>query len=361
MTILDRYVLKQVGFHFLSGVALFVALLSAGDLLFRLAKMWLQQGITGWKVMVIFIYSLPSFLVYVFPMAILLSVLLTVGRMSGDSELVALRAGGVSLWRFTIPFLLFAIWICAGTILLQERVLPYTSLRLKDMWEESSIANWLLQENTFFRDTTEGGVERIFYVRNVNTREALLEGVVVQEYNKGILQRIINADRALNREGKWIFEEGVAYEVNDRGEVERVVHFAREEVKTEEDIKEVLKTQKRPQEMSFAELKSYITRERARGQQTDRLEVILWQKTAIPFACLVFVLLGTSLGIVSPRAGRALGIGLSVLVVFGYYVLFSVTSTLAEGGVFSPILGTWFSNIVGLAMGGAILWWKERK
>lgn len=361
MTILDRYVLKQVGLHFLSGVALFVALLSAGDLLFRLAKMWLQQGITGWKVIVIFIYSLPSFLVYVFPMAILLSVLLTVGRMSGDSELVALRAGGVSLWRFTIPFLLFAIWICAGTILLQERVLPYTSLRLKDMWEESSIANWLLQENTFFRDTTEGGVERIFYVRNVNTREALLEGVVVQEYRKGFLQRIINADRALNREGKWIFEEGVAYEVNDRGEVERVVRFAREEIKTEEDIHEVLRTQKKPQEMSFAELKSYITREKARGQQTDRLEVILWQKTAIPFACLVFVLLGTSLGIVSPRAGRALGIGLSVLVVFGYYVLFSVTSTLAEGGVFSPILGTWFSNIVGLAMGGAILWWKERK
>lgn len=361
MTILDRYVLKQVSFHFLSGVALFVALLSAGDLLFRLAKMWLQQGITGWKVMVIFLYSLPSFLVYVFPMAILLSVLLTVGRMSGDSELVALRAGGVSLWRFTIPFLLFAIWICAGTILLQEQVLPYTSLRLKDMWEESSVANWLLQENTFFRDTTEGGVERIFYVRNVNTQEALLEGVVVQEYSKGILQRIINADRALNREGKWVFEEGVAYEVNDRGEVERVVRFAREEVKTEENIQDVLKTQKRPQEMSFAELKNYIARERARGQQTNRLEVILWQKTAIPFACLVFVLLGTSLGIVSPRTGRALGIGLSVLVVFGYYVLFSVTSTLAEGGVFSPILGTWFSNIVGVAMGGAILWWRERK
>ncbi|MGC8779149.1 MAG: LptF/LptG family permease, partial [Candidatus Caldatribacteriaceae bacterium] len=67
MVVLDRYVLKQIGLHFVSGVALFVALLSAGDLLFRLAKMWLQQGITGWKVMVIFLYSLPSFLVYVFP------------------------------------------------------------------------------------------------------------------------------------------------------------------------------------------------------------------------------------------------------------------------------------------------------
>ncbi|MEN3185726.1 MAG: LptF/LptG family permease [Atribacterota bacterium] len=361
MVILDRYIVKQVSFHFLSGVALFVALLSAGDLLFRLAKMWLQQGITGWRVIMIFFYSLPSFLVYVFPMAVLLAILLTVGRMSGDSELVALRAGGISLWRFTMPFLLFAIWVCIGTILLQEGILPYTALKLKDMWKESSVANWLIQENTFFRDLTEGGVERIFYVRNVNVEEALLEGVVVQEYNRGILQRIINADRALNREGKWIFEKGVAYEVNDKGEVERVVRFTREEVKTEEDIQEVLKTQKKPQEMSFVELRDYIAKEKERGQRTERLEVILWQKTAIPFACLVFVLLGTSLGIVSPRAGRALGIGLSVLVVFGYYVLFSVASTLAEGGVFSPILGTWFSNLVGLAAGGTILWWRERK
>ncbi|MGC8777511.1 MAG: LptF/LptG family permease, partial [Candidatus Caldatribacteriaceae bacterium] len=287
--------------------------------------------------------------------------LLTVGRMSGESELVALRAGGVSLRRFIMPFLLFAIWVCVGTILIQEEILPYTSLRLKEMWDERSVANWLFQENTFFRDTTESGIERIFYVRNVNVEKSLLEGVVVQEYHQGSLQRIINANRALNREGKWIFEEGVAYEVNEKGEVERVVRFAREEMKTEENIREVLKAQKRPQEMSFAELKSYIAQERLRGQKTERLEVILWQKTAIPFAGLVFVILGTSLGIASPRAGKALGIGLSVLVVFGYYVLFSVTSTLAEGGIFPPVLGTWLSNIVGLVMGGVVLWWKERE
>ena len=361
MMVLDRYILQQVSLHFGSGVFLFVALLSAGDLLFRLAKMWLQQGITGWKVLVIFFYSLPSFLVYVFPMAILLAVLLTVGRMSGDSELVVLRAGGVSLRRFTMPFLLFAIWVCMGTILIQERVLPYASLKLKELWSERPVANWLLQENTFFRDTTENGIERIFYVRSVNVEESLLEGVVVQEYHQGALKRIINADQAFNREGKWVFEKGVAYEVNDKGEVERVVRFAREEVKTKENIQEALKTEKKPQEMSFAELRSYIARERLRGQKTERLEVILWQKTAIPFACLVFVVLGISLGIASPRAGKALGIGLSVLLVFGCYVLFSIASTLAEGGAFPPVLGTWLANIVGLGMGGIILWWRERK
>lgn len=361
MMVLDRYVLRQVSLHFLSGVALFVALLSAGDLLFRLARVWLQQGMSGWKVVVIFFYSLPSFLVYVFPMAILLAVLLTVGRMSGENELVALRAGGVSLQRFTMPFFLFAVWICMGTILVQELLLPHTSLRLKTMWNETSISNWLLQENVFFRDTTESGIERIFYVRNMDVGESLLEGVVVQEYTEEGLRRIINANRALNEEGKWVFEEGVSYEVNNRGEVERVVHFNREEIRTTENIQEVLKTQKNPQEMSFAELRGYINWEKSRGQKTERLEVILWQKTAIPFACLVFVILGTSLGIVSPRAGKALGIGLSVLLVFGYYVLFSITSTLAEGGVFHPILGTWLSNIVGLMIGVAVLWWRERK
>ncbi len=359
--ILDRYVLRQMSVHFLSGNALFIALLSAGDLLFRLARMWLQQGLSGWKAITIFIYSLPSFFVYVFPMAVLLAVLLTVGRMSGDSEIVALRAGGVSLRRLTLPFLVFALWACGGTIVIQEWLLPYTASQLKGIWKESSVANWLLEENAFFRDTTEEGIERIFYVRSINTQQSLLEGVVVQEYDERGLRRIINAERALSQEGKWVFEEGVSYEVNVRGEVERVIHFAREEVRTEEDIENVVKIQKKPQEMSFIELKNYILRERARGQRTEKLEIILWQKTAIPFACLVFVLLGVSLGIVSPRTGKALGIGLSVLVVFGYYVFFSIASTLAEGGVFSPLLGTWLSNLIGTGVGGAILWWRERK
>lgn len=360
MRVLDQYVVRETGGSFLFGVSLFVAILSAGDLLFRLARMWLQQGLPGWKVVYIFLFSLPQLLVYVLPMASLLGILLVVGRMSGDGEIVALRACGVSMFRFFAPFFLFSLWICAGTVVLQEIALPFSAAKLKEIWEGETSSFLPVEERTFFQDTTEEGIERIFYVREVDPQKALLWGVVVQEYDTSRLRRIINAEKAQNTGDRWVFENGAYYEVNDRGEVERVVRFKREEVATKETVEEVLKTRKRPQEMSFSELRSYILKEKARGQATERLEVLLWQKTAIPFAALVFALMGVVLGVSAPRSGKALGIGLSILVVFGYYVLFSVTSTLAEGGVFSPFWGTWTTNILG-GLGGGVLLWRRNQ
>ena len=107
MKVLDKYILKQSVVNFLFGVILFVVLVSAGDLLFRLARLWWQEGFSLGEVVKIFFLSLPSLLIYILPVSVLLSVLLTVGRMSSDSEIIALRAGGVSFRRLTVPFFSF--------------------------------------------------------------------------------------------------------------------------------------------------------------------------------------------------------------------------------------------------------------
>lgn len=356
MRVLDRYVIRQVGGSFSFGVLLFVAILSAGDLLFRLARMWLREGLPGEKVVAIFFLSLPQLLVYVLPMALLLGVLLVTGRMAADSEVIALRSCGVSLFRFFFPFFLFSLWVCMGTLILQEIALPFSALKLKEIWKEGTLASWPSAERTFFRETTEEGIERLFYVRGIDAQRALFKGVVVQEYVGEKLRRIINAEQARVADGQWVFENGVYYEVGEKGEVEQVVRFVREEAKTQETMEDILKARKQPQEMSFAELRAYVAREKARGQDTRHLEILLWHKTAIPFAALVFAILGVALGITSPRSGKALGIGLSILIVFGYYVLFSIMSTLAEGGVLSPFWGTWVTNILGASGGGVLLW-----
>ncbi|MDI3543070.1 MAG: lipopolysaccharide export system permease protein [Candidatus Atribacteria bacterium] len=359
MKILDKYILKQSVANFFWGVILFVILVSAGDLLFRLARLWLQEGLAFIEVIKIFFLSLPSLLIYILPVSVLLSVLLTVGRMSGDSEVIALRAGGVSFRRIAVPFFLFSLWVCAGTILIQEVCLPWASVELKKIGEKVS-GQSLISEDTFFRDESEPGIERVFYVKTIEQEKSLLLGVVVQEYDEQGLRRIINAREASNQEGRWIFKEGIIYEVGEKGEIERVVRFAKEEVTTTQTIEEIQKVQKSPQEMGFMELRSFIEGERSRGRKTEKLELILWQKTAFPFASLVFVLIGVALGIVSPRSGRALGIGLSILIVFAYYVVFSLGSALAEGGRLSPFWGTWMANIVGFITGESLLWWKEK-
>ncbi|HSV31401.1 MAG TPA: LptF/LptG family permease, partial [Atribacteraceae bacterium] len=178
MKTIDRYILGQTAVHFLFGVALFVTILTAGDLLFRLTRLWLQSGLSLVTVLQIFLYSIPSFLVYVFPMAVLLAVLLTMSRLASGSEVIALKAGGVSLKRIALPFIFFAVWVCSGTILISEWLLPVTAVRLEALAGESALPDWLMQENIFFKDTSETGVERVFYVRRIDRDRSILEDVI---------------------------------------------------------------------------------------------------------------------------------------------------------------------------------------
>ncbi|WP_369018436.1 LptF/LptG family permease [Thermatribacter velox] len=360
MKTLDRYILKQLVVNFIFGIGLFLSILTASDLIYRLTSLWLKSGLSLVRVVQIFLWNIPSFLVYIIPMAVLLGSILTTSRLSSDSEVVALRAAGVSYFRFTIPFLIFSIWACSATILIQETFVPMSAEKLMQLTEGTSLTGLLFQENTFFREEVGEGVERIFYVRQVNSREGVLSGVTVQEYGKEGILRIISAQEATNQQGKWIFRKGILYEMGPGGEVKRIVRFEREEIGAQQSLQEMLQQQKNPREMSLAQLKGYIERESAHNKDTTRLELILWQKTAIPFASIVFVLLGVSLGVISPRSGKGVGIGVSILVVFGYYVLFSVTGVLAEGGVLDPFTGAWFSNLVGGAVGFVLIFLRER-
>jgi len=360
MRVLDRYFLKQALRNFFFGVALFVTILTAGDLLFRITRLWLQSKVPFITIVQVFLYSLPSFLVYVFPMSILLSVLLTMNRMASDSEVIALKASGVSIKRMVIPFVILGIWVCICTLVLQERVLPTSSQNLQRIIGGTSVTSWLFQENTFFRDNSEKPNERIFYVKKIDREKLLLSGVIVQEYDQQGLRRILNADQAFLDQGKWVFVKGVMYEVGARGEVERVIRFDKEEMATRQNMEDVLKSQKNPQEMSYVELKEYIAREHDNQEQKYRLQLMLWQKTAIPFAAVFFAFVGVPLGIASPRSGKVMGIGMSILVVFGYYVLFSVSGTIAEGGGMSPFMGAWLSNIVTGIVGVALIIFKEK-
>ena len=360
MRVFDWYLLKQALHNFFLGVALFLTILTAGDLLFRLTRLWLQSKVPFITIFQVFLYSLPSFLIYVFPISVLLSVLLTMNRMAADSEVIALKASGISMKRLVIPFILLGIWSCILTIYIQEEVLPTSSQKLQNLMGGTSVTNWLFQENTFFRDQIDKSQERIFYVKKVDREKLLLSGVIVQEYDQNGLKRILNADQAFLDNGKWVFIKGVMYEVGLSGEVERVVRFEKEEMYTRQSMEEVLKSQKNPQEMSYKELQEYIAQGQENPGQKYRLQLMLWQKTAIPFAAIFFVLIGVPLGIASPRSGKIMGIGMSILMVFGYYVLFSISGTISEGGGMSPFLGAWLSNIFTGIIGVGLIQYKEK-
>ncbi|HPE91873.1 MAG TPA: LptF/LptG family permease, partial [Synergistales bacterium] len=125
--ILDRFIVTQMGGSFLFGVMVFSLLLVAGDLLFQIANLVIDKGVSLGVVLRLFVYKLPEVVVMTLPMASLLSALLTFGRLSSQSEIVALRAAGISFSRIVRPVLAASIFISLFAMLLNETLVPLSN------------------------------------------------------------------------------------------------------------------------------------------------------------------------------------------------------------------------------------------
>src|SRR3984957_17394256 len=131
LPIIDRYIAKEIVAPFALGVALLTFALVTGRLL-KLTEMVVNRGVTLGDVASLIGYIMPAFLELTFPMAVLLGVLMGFGRMSGDRELIAARACGMSLYRLAIPVLGFAIVIWTISSWLSFSVRPWASGHLRD-------------------------------------------------------------------------------------------------------------------------------------------------------------------------------------------------------------------------------------
>ncbi|KUK42188.1 MAG: Permease YjgP/YjgQ family protein, partial [Thermovirga lienii] len=124
---LDRYILSEVSGAFFFGIAAFAVLLVAGDLLFDIADLIVEKGVSAWAVAKLFAYKLPEVIVMTLPMASLLACLLTFSRLSSQSEIVALRASGVAFQRILVPILIAGTLVSMVALAFNETLVPLSN------------------------------------------------------------------------------------------------------------------------------------------------------------------------------------------------------------------------------------------
>ena len=151
--ILDRFIWKEMAGSFVFGVMAFTMVFVAGDLLFQIASMIIEKGISIGVVLRLFIYSLPEVIILTLPMACLLSALLTFGKLSTNSEIVALKASGISFQRILKPVIVGSLLVGLSALILNETVVPFSNraaenlMRFEVMREKPSV----LKEQVFLR------------------------------------------------------------------------------------------------------------------------------------------------------------------------------------------------------------------
>ena len=357
-SIIDRYVAREVLAPFAVGVGLLTFALVTGRLL-KLSDMVVNHGVSLGEVMRIIGYIMPAFLELTFPMAVLLGVLLGFGRMSSDQEMIAARACGVSLYRLAIPVL--------GVALVVYAISSYFAFSLRP-WANSNLRQKLYELSQ--TRTSAGLKEKIFnsnfpglvvYVDQMSDVDSSLHGVLISDARDPHQQNTIIAKHGVilpDPHSSAItlrLYDGSVFGVESSTDATHVTSFKIYDLSVSPDSAFGVDDQD-PGEMKYPQLRAAIAAAVAKGKRDYDAETELAGKFTVPFATMLFALLGVSLGLKPARGGHSERFGVSVALFFLYYSLMRVGETLAQRGKLNAFVAMSIPDVVFMALAIWLFW-----
>jgi lipopolysaccharide export system permease protein len=363
---LFRYMLMEVLGPFLIGVVVLTFVLLMFQLL-KLTELIVSYGVEFSDVGRILVYIFPSFFVFTIPMSFLLAVLLAVSRLSSESELTAMKAGGVSLYQLYPPVLLLSI--------VMTLITGWLTL-FGDPWGKSSFKKMLY---VMGRDkATVGLVEHVFndslkdmtlYVRHIVPQQGKLEGVFLADERQPGTPLIVVARTGRvadsGQEGQMLleFSEGVGHRIDPKApEAYETVQFQRYRVRVDMKLEGSDQTEETYLDKGMFQLGEHVRQLQSQGDSFEmrRAWVEYHRRFAMPFACLAFGLIALPLGISPPRSGRSRGFTVAVVALCIFYLLFRAGEDLGWKGVLHPIVAMW-TPIAAILLFGAYLLVKKTR
>ncbi len=368
MKLVDKQVFRELTGPFIFGVAAFSSVFFAGSVLLKLTE-WLMNGMPVVTALEIVVYSMPSIIFWTLPMSTLLAVLIGVGRLSGDSEVVALFAGGVSFYRLAVPILIFGVVVSGVSLLLNELVAPAAGRRTLEI-QSSIMKHAAISDSPFtLEDPTTNS--RIIVQGGMNKEKGILNNVSIIQFYRNRPMLIIYADRAQwagikdpSKRYRWKLYSGYMQLIDPR-DPRTMSTTTFDDTQTREI--EIRKTpgelamyqNLKPEQMSFTQLNTMV---RSLKEYPDRpldkirqLDVEMWNKIAVPLTSLVFALLAAPLGIRPHRSSSSVGMGMSILVIFLYWILGRYTWSMAVQGTVWPAVGAFAPLALGIAAATVLL------
>lgn len=349
MNIVGRYILREILTPFLLGLGVFTLILLIARVL-KLIEMVVNRGVPLIDVVRLFSYILPAFLEVTVPMAVLLAVVVAFGRLSSDSELVALRASGISLYQLAIPVALFAvaIWAIASIISLHGR--PWGNSRLRSaLYEMAKTRATVGIKERVFTDDFEG---LVIYVDQIEPPGDVLRGVLISDSRDPNQRNTILAKigSLVPNESTHVLSlrlvDGTIHAFAQQDRSYHRTDFATFDVVLDlgGTLAMLQPRERDPSELTIPELQVAALAKRSMGQAATPELIELHRKFSIPFASLIFAVIGVPLGARPSRAVRSRGFAVSIALVFVYYLILTLGESLGQRELLAPGLALWLPN-----------------
>jgi len=375
LKILTRYALIQIIEPFILALVAFTSVLIV-DKVFLLTKYFVEKGINPWYMVEMLFYYLPAALVLTVPMAVLVGIVTAFGQMSADNEIIAMKTAGISMQKMIAPVVISTLILSVFMVFFMDFGIPkgnqaYTRLYAQLRQQHPAL---VLEPNTIMEEMSADG--RRWYFKDIDPKTNNMKSIIIWE-RSGDTPKIITAQEGeLEFFGGWTalnLYNGNIYQSDPKDPSKGYLSgsFAKDRIIL--DIAQSLEGDDRiaagPRNMSIKEVKagliklreqlespltqSYV-KEYINKYQLGNYRVELYKKLSIPFASLIFGLIGVPLGLIVRKSGKMVGLGVGVGLIIVYYILITIGEKLSKAGLYAPLLGAWTPNIL-IGIAGIIL------
>lgn len=356
MTRIDRYIIQLFWTYFFAGILVFVTVFLAIDALSTMVE---YQGLATESLIRYYLLLAPEIIQKMLPVACLLGTVLTLTTLNKANELVALFACGMSLLRIAVPILLSVLLISILFFVAADRLMP-AIIRQKNFIFFNEIEKKpgkfsIVKTNKIWYKSKNS----IFNIKTLNSEASKAQGLTMYFFNDSWeLLQMLTANEVIFEGNKWNLKEGSVTIFTTESSFPLTSQFEQKSIVMSEDVLDLQKSGQTSDLLNQRELSRFIEKNKEAGLETIRYEVDYHSKFGFAFAGLVMSLLGIPFSVSRGRSASAmLNLGVSIGLVFGYWILYSSSLTLGSHGTLTPIVAAWAPNLL---MGSAALFLYRR-
>ncbi len=364
--LLDRWILSQLIPPLIFSISAFTVVSVSVGVMFDLVRKIVEFDLPLNIALNILILRLPGFVVLSFPMATLLASLLTYSKLSSNSELKALRAIGISIYRIILPSLFLALIMTGLTFIFNNNIVPYSNTKAEFVLRSSLGKSISIEKGEDIIYSRKGNIidsennkvsnslTHIFYAKDYT--DGFMNDVKVMDLSKHGYTQVLTAEKGLWNSSieKWEFLNGKLIVFSEKGD-STITKFNSYMYPFSNGPIKIASIPKDANDMTLGEARKAleIYKETSNIKEIRRLKVRIQEKFTLPMACLVFSLIGSSLAsIPNSKTNGTQGFGISIILILFYYILSFTFSSLGVKGSISYISASWspvfISTIIGL-------------
>lgn len=363
--IINRYIFKEIAFPFIIILFVLTFVLLMGKIL-QIMDLIINKGVSVFSIAKIIIFLLPSFMLFTIPIALLIAILIAMGRLSADNEITAFKNAGLSLMQLYYPVAVASLITFVLTIFTSYFLVPQSNFAAKRLLFNIARQNAGIgiKEKVFNADFKDF----LIYAERIPVNKDYLEGVIVSDNRMIGEQNTILSQKAYlisdpdSMTVKLRLENGSIHTVSADLKRYRKIDFKNYDINL--DLSTALanldKASKSSTEMTMTELWERMKKPGLDKAAVRELAIEMHKKFSIPLSCIFFGLLALPLGIRSHRSVKSKGFTVGFIVVSLYYLLRIGGEALVETGYLPPEIGVWMPNFL-FAFAGIILLYTANK